>query len=341
MDEKGIRCRNCIGSRMAGTFGLAACVATLALSHLAATEEKTAAQLRDEATVDYRAGHYKEACEKFKLATDLAPKNGAIWADLGLCLQKQGRKQQALEADHRALVHGDPRTRRNVYFNLSRLETRVDLPPVDKCGPLAAAPGCKESLNACTFRWMQNGSHGGIEGLGVRIGRTPEAAKAGESECARETVPAIPRGLELHEPWGDNECLSDILLEADEWTGGIVENDYEWNCERSDAVRDEAIVCLTRTPGCSDSMRPCELNNSECFREACARQTRSPSAEVKKEQKRLLEAFRAAQRAQERYLKEQAIKITCHVVAANACAGVVGVTCQDGTIDEVLLPREE
>ncbi len=67
----------------------------LTLSLLAAAPED-AESLRTRATKLYRAKKLAEACPLFERAAQLAAEHGPTLADLGLCLQKQGRQEQAL-----------------------------------------------------------------------------------------------------------------------------------------------------------------------------------------------------------------------------------------------------
>ncbi|ABF86407.1 tetratricopeptide repeat protein [Myxococcus xanthus DK 1622] len=153
----------------------------LALSLLAATPEGGAAKkaedaesLRLRATKLYRAKKLGEACPLFERAAKLAPEHGPTLADLGLCLQKQGRKEQALAVYLRALKASgaDAKTRANVYFNLAAFHDvtpealTLEHQPTPRghylairgAGPCAdlpsSEPSCGTVLQACLSEWV-------------------------------------------------------------------------------------------------------------------------------------------------------------------------------------------
>lgn len=129
--------------------------------------------LRARATQLYGAKKYAEACPLFERASKLAPEHGPTLADLGLCLQKQGKTAQARAAFLRALKasDGDPTTRANVYFNLASFHdatpkaltlvsspgprgASLAIPDDGPCAPLPSSePSCRKKLEACIEQW--------------------------------------------------------------------------------------------------------------------------------------------------------------------------------------------
>lgn len=175
-----------------------------------------ASDLRAEATRLYRAKKYAQACPKFEQAAALAQSDGAIWADLGLCLQKLGKTDAAAEANQRAIASGDARTRQNAYFNLVSLGKVVPLPVPGKCATVpSTTPDCRAPLSACTYRWER----GSASGTGVRIGVSLEDAKAPPGPLT-EAPPEASRfedtGTEPAAPYVRNQNAADALTyEAD------------------------------------------------------------------------------------------------------------------------------
>lgn len=131
-------------------------------------------ELRAEATKLYRAKKYAEACPKFEQAAKAVQNDGALWADLGVCLQKLGKTEEAAEANHQAVASGDARTRMNAYFNLVLMGKVARLPEPGQCSSVRASTyECRAPLSACGYRWER----GPASGTGVRIGISEEDAK--------------------------------------------------------------------------------------------------------------------------------------------------------------------
>ncbi len=124
--------------------------------------------LRDQATKDFRAKKFAAACEGFRKAVAGCPSAPEYHADLGLCLARLGKTEEALAANQRAILEatgplpyqGDPEVRSNAYFNLAKLG--VDLAPLSaeqRCARVPPAPGCATPLFACLSMWGSGGSH--------------------------------------------------------------------------------------------------------------------------------------------------------------------------------------
>jgi hypothetical protein len=151
----------------------------------------TGADLKSAALGAYRARRYAEACALWEKAAQANPEDGAVLADLGLCYQKLGKRQPAVDTSYAAIAKGDEQTRRNAYFNLYTLGAGMKLPEAGKCGALRA-PGCSQELFACTFRFHQYGSGGGSAGTGVRIA----AARPDATPDEQPEAPLDVTGLE-------------------------------------------------------------------------------------------------------------------------------------------------
>lgn len=149
--------------------------AALAASGAPAAPASAPGALRDEATRELRAGRTERACDLFRRAADAAPADGAIQADLGLCLGKLGKRDEAIAAARRAIALGDERTRRNAYHNLRREGVAIPVPAPGACTVLRD-PQCGEVLHACAYDWQVVGNRGGGQGVLVRI--APDEATA-------------------------------------------------------------------------------------------------------------------------------------------------------------------
>ncbi|MCY1015914.1 tetratricopeptide repeat protein [Pyxidicoccus sp. MSG2] len=176
--------------------------------------------LRAKATKLYRAKKYDEACALFAHVVKLAPEQGTAFADLGLCLQKQEKKDQARAAYHRALrlSDADPATRTNVYFNLAAFEdvtppqVRLESTPTPRghtlstssrvpCAPLPSSElSCKKELKACVEEWSSakdpgpyaDFRHLTASGFNLRIyggGKPDGSVKQGVGFC--DNAPAV------------------------------------------------------------------------------------------------------------------------------------------------------
>jgi hypothetical protein len=158
--------------------------------------------LRRDATAKYRAKRYVDACKLFARAAGAAPEDAAIQADLGLCLGKLGKKEEAVAATQLAISLAlrkesrggdDVQVRKNAYYNLWTLEERVGPPEAGKCAPLPSPPGCARPLHACTYGWGFHGMRTETTGSSVRIATTSEsAARDAEGEVPGTGANALP-----------------------------------------------------------------------------------------------------------------------------------------------------
>jgi hypothetical protein len=139
----------------------------------------------------FKARRYADACPLYEQVAALAPDDAPAQADLALCLQRLGRDADAIAANYKAIAlgartdlddAGDGRTRGHAYYNLTKLGVVVKLPD-KKCGPLPAAPGCGQTLWACTLPPGRSyGTGGGTTWTTLRVGVTRDDAEVGEDE---------------------------------------------------------------------------------------------------------------------------------------------------------------
>src|SRR5215471_13419362 len=81
-----------------------------------------------QALTDYKKKDYVAACPLFARAAEAAPKNGAIWGDLGLCYFKLGGAATSIHPSRLAARFGDERVRRAAYYNLGLAGASITLP---------------------------------------------------------------------------------------------------------------------------------------------------------------------------------------------------------------------
>jgi tetratricopeptide (TPR) repeat protein len=189
---------------MGGTLLEGAATLVAAAIVLAAPKADT---LREKGTRAYREGRYPEACALFEQATRLSPQNGALQADLALCLAKVGRTSDAFRANFEAIRFGDARTRKNAYFNLKNLNEIDRSPPSGTpCSNElpSSIPGCEKSIRACRFPWgyEYETPHIRREGEALRVWMGTEKGPPGalDIDYLREN-PALGY-VEIQEPAG-------------------------------------------------------------------------------------------------------------------------------------------
>jgi hypothetical protein len=120
-------------------------------------ERAALSALRDEATRAFKDKRWAEACVAYQKVAAARPDSGAAQLDLGLCLQRLGKKKEAIAANREAIAlagrselddEEDPATRRQAYLNLYKLGVSAALPK-QGCSKLLAAAGCERNLWAC------------------------------------------------------------------------------------------------------------------------------------------------------------------------------------------------
>ncbi|WP_426750158.1 hypothetical protein [Myxococcus sp. Y35] len=206
-----------------------------------------AESLRTRATKLYRAKKLAEACPLFERAAQLAPEHGPTLADLGLCLQKQGRQEQALAVSLRALrVSGaDAKTRANVYYNLAAFHDvtpevlTLEYQPTPRghykairgggpCADLPSSePSCGTALQACLSEWQASiesvygedppmfytatGFNMHVNGAGAREGASVSERRGETDYCPNAPAPVDGGAASARKClyWSSNELLED------------------------------------------------------------------------------------------------------------------------------------
>jgi hypothetical protein len=191
-------------------FGLLA-TSTRAADTKAVTATRKAAQRA------FKAKRYAAACPLYQKVVDLLPDDPPARADLAFCLQRLGRKAEAVAANYQALAlaartsdgapNGDAATRRHAYYNLSELGVKVAVPEAE-CAQLAPAAGCARPLWACRQHGHADGSHGGTIWSILRIGISADHAAIGASE------ELAPDGLNHYDPQQPTPAADVVLQEA-------------------------------------------------------------------------------------------------------------------------------
>jgi hypothetical protein len=180
--------------------------------------------LKSEAQALYARKAYVQACKRFEEVTRLAPKDASAFTDLGLCLQKLGRKDSlaAVAANRRALAlavatlvdtvladhdaqEAEARVRKHAYFNLAKLEAylpmRTDsalptpgpssLRDIGPCSPLPPALGCPHTLHLCVAHGAEGGNRSSSSWEVARVGLSAKDAGFDEGELEPESD--VPR----------------------------------------------------------------------------------------------------------------------------------------------------
>jgi hypothetical protein len=149
-----------------------------------AAERAAALALKDEAERAFKDQRYADACAAYQKMAAARPDSGAPQADLGLCLQRLGKRKEAIAANRKAIAlgarteladAGEPSARRHAYFNLYKLGVRAGVPKKG-CRKLPAAPGCRRSLWVCVGDDHSAGSRMETNSTFARIGVSRDAA---------------------------------------------------------------------------------------------------------------------------------------------------------------------
>jgi len=149
----------------------------------AGPDEKADA-LHEEAGRLYRAKDYGAACPKYRAAASLAPLRGDLWADLGLCLSRLGKKEQAKQATLEAVSRGSRDVRLRAYFNLYRIGVRLTPPQEDCIKWPCSRPGCSKPMYACRYTETCNGGSGMfVDATGLSFCPNDEDAKTYQPSC--------------------------------------------------------------------------------------------------------------------------------------------------------------
>jgi hypothetical protein len=214
---------------------------------LAAVRAEVAA-LGKSAARAFKAKRYAAACDDYRKITVAAPDDAAAMADLALCLQRLGKKDEAIAANRRALVlassdklsdYGDEATRRHVYYNLGKLGVSVNLPD-DSCEALPPAPGCGRSLWACGVS-EKSGRTQSTTTTWVRIGISKDEAEIGEDEGVAPEMPSLGRFgyFQSLDSWAFSNHFTSRSPHADLLLGVSCDDEPQY-CDES---ADESIAC--------------------------------------------------------------------------------------------------
>ena len=140
----------------------------------------SAAALQQRAAREYKTKQFAAACSDYRTLTELDPKSGAHWADLGVCLEKLGHTDEAKAAELRAAQSDDDASRLNAYFNLGKLGSKIaDLDDFKKCQSLPASLSGRAAVTACAYADnSESGTGMDIVHSGVVFCAAPSAALA-------------------------------------------------------------------------------------------------------------------------------------------------------------------
>jgi len=223
-------------------------------------------QLRADGTRAYQAKNWKEACRAFQAAAQLDEKHAPNQADLGLCLGKLGKKEEAIAAQRKAVALGERKLRLQAYYNLSRLGVKLPLPEVSvppelphktRCGRVAQ-DACG-AVHACTYVEDQSGT--GVENysVGVLLGKDESALQRAADAAFRPgsssgegegEPPPEPMRLEL-ESWSQDRCREmDYCRDLDEAAcKKALEGCGKPDHQRNDCIIVSADACSGRVGG--------------------------------------------------------------------------------------------
>ncbi|MFZ5444584.1 MAG: tetratricopeptide repeat protein [Myxococcota bacterium] len=260
-------------------------------------------ELRAQATRAFREKRFDVACPLFEQAVKLAPTHAATLADYGLCLARQGRTADALRVDREALRHAtgerSAAVRRNVYFNLARLEAPPETPS-----------GCTRRFARLETTTSSAGTGGGVEWTTVRLAHDT-GALASEALADQGDEP-IADGVHDGGVLVLHTRFQEFVL------GGACHPWAVWDCAASPSMEAARRACA----------RDGGSGAEACFEAACADAWRQRSLPD------LTAALDACVAAAAKDLRSW----SCRVVHEDACAGLVGVVC-GAQVSEYTLPR--
>jgi hypothetical protein len=260
----------------------------------------------------YRSGQLEVACSLFERVVNRQPRNGAAWADLGLCERRRGNSRRAIQASIRAVRHGARRIRLNASYNLWQLGVTARLPEkAGQCSELRAPVGlgCSSALNVCRGEEEHGGNGGGV------VYQYVEVLPAGKKPAQNEPGLVVP-------------------IRGDAWatTKGC---DYAWS------LRTPLFERLTR--GCIGRGRD-ELTCDHATRTVLSSATGTTGQPASPESAALVplattdrrRARRDAADCLQRHRQELAARSgpICSLVLADPCRGTVHVVCDGPALDE-------
>lgn len=268
----------------------------------------------------FRARDYSRACPLLLKAAEAAATNGAIWADLGLCELKRGKKEESIHASNLAVRYGDEKVRRSAYFNLGLAGVNLVPQGVARdggCVPLEPPRelACTRRVTACGHSFAQPG-YTYVEGRSSGLLLLP----CGEGSCPTQS-PYGGHCVGL----GDDRCREPSIVLASELTLRGVGSTPAWTCEESGAVESRSLECQSKKGA----------DEKTCSKKACAdavrwqKQARASRAEWK-ELEEELESWDSLNECKS--CAETTTKTQCTVVSIDPCSGRAGTVCTEESI---------
>ncbi len=212
----------------------------------AAANKASLTAARREARRAFKAKRYAIACPLYQRIVTLQPDDPPSRADLAFCLQRLGRKEEAIAANYQALAlgartdrspDGDAATRRHAYYNLSELGVTVDVPNA-ACGPLPPAPGCAKRLWMCKQKGEALGARGGTTWTILRVGTSADDALFASGERQN---PETVQGYDFHQ----RTPTADLVIESQyEATFSMCQPGDDCGGEHTDCELVVANACL-------------------------------------------------------------------------------------------------
>jgi tetratricopeptide (TPR) repeat protein len=215
-----------------------ASLAALSLLFVASGVRGDVQTLREQANKALRSKSYGVACPLYAKVRDLTPDDSGAWADLGLCLGRSGKRDEAVVADQKAIWLGDAKTRLNVYFNLAAIGSKLDAPDLaftadgdpkkiaTYCTSLGTSQTCAKALTACS-RVEDDWFAGNTNFKGVLVFGLDRAAIEAAQALKREKLPGGTAVLELSSYFigncrkalvcGTDPCLDDGKCKERGW----------------------------------------------------------------------------------------------------------------------------
>jgi hypothetical protein len=298
--------------------------------------------LRAEATKLFKKKKFAEACEKFRQAADATPDDAAVLTDLGLCQHKLGQDKDAAVTNLRAIeiASRDPgriddpaatRVRRHAYFNLDQAKAdAVAVIPGDdrgtKCETITPPPGCARSFEVCGVAGSMGFRMRTYSRINAKVALTRAAATWTDEEIIQHNSDDPSFGgppSDKPQSADDDKVIFIADFQDDARTEGC-DDVSGWTCETSDGVRAAAEACLKSggAGGAGGAATP--LEDSACFKKACAALDKHPSKAVARERRR---ADKTVSGCSKDLLNGIGSHYLCSIVYANACTGLLAVLC--------------
>jgi hypothetical protein len=219
--------------------------------------------LKEQGNKSYRAGKYAEACRLYRQASRLDSNDAALRNDVGICFQKLGRKDSALESTREALRLADRslrsasdydwsfpdlRARKTAYFNLDRLGGPMREPKPGQCETWSSLSSCAARYHVCAEAGSRAAPGGTLRWSVLRVGLTRARALFSFDEVE---VPSLVPKPEMR----DMEEMS---------IDGMSESRSRWLNRDSSVIIPLGDVLETADPACGKDCGSLERVQSEC-----------------------------------------------------------------------------